>query len=125
MGSTTPERKPYNPPVLKFFGAVTQFTQGSLGTVGDAGSQNMPPSDVRLKENIVLVDRHPLGFGLYLFDYRIPADSPMVLPHGRQFGVLAQEVEAVLPEAVVIHADGFRRVNYLMLGITQTESKMH
>lgn len=119
------DRKPYTQPTLRFFGAVTHFTQGSLGSVGDAGSQTMPPSDVRLKENIALVGRHPLGFGLYLFDYRPGACGMERQPPGRQFGVLAQEVEALVPEAVLMHADGYRRVNYAMLGITHSAQNLH
>lgn len=72
-------------------------------------------SDLRAKENIVRVGYHPLGFGLYLFDYR-PAFRD---DHGwgRQFGVLAQEVEPVMPAAVSLDADGYRRVDYALLGL--------
>jgi len=36
---------------------------------------------------------------------------------GRQFGVMADEVEAVLPKAVVMHPDRFKRGHYALLGI--------
>ncbi len=40
---------------------------------------------------------------------------------GRQFGVMADEVEAVLPQAVVMHPDGYKRVDYALLGIDLAE----
>ena len=68
-----------------------------------------------MKENIVRIGTHPLGIGLYLFDYKPELlDAAGV---GRQFGVMADEVETVMPDAVITHADGYKRVNYAMLGI--------
>lgn len=39
--------------------------------------------------------------------------------HGfeRQFGVMADEVEALVSQAVVMHPDGYKRVDYAQLGI--------
>ena len=39
--------------------------------------------------------------------------------HGRQFGVMADEVERAMPEAVSVHPDGYKMVNYAMLGISR------
>lgn len=75
----------------------------------------MCSSEQRVKENITRIGDHPLGFGLYLFDYR--AEHRDQWGHGRQFGVMIDEVEAIVPEAVSMHADGFKRVDYAMLGI--------
>ena len=75
-------------------------------------------SDSSIKENIVRIGDHPRGIGLYLFDYK--PEYRDVWGHGRQFGVMAQEVETVLPEAVIMHPDGYKMVNYTMLGITRT-----
>ena len=70
-------------------------------------------SDRRLKENIELVGEAQ-GFNIYEFGYK---DIP-----GRRFrGVMADEVESVVPEAVVYDTDGFARVFYEMLGIEMTE----
>ena len=66
------------------------------------------PSDIRLKRNIVLLDRLPNGIGLYRYRY-IWSDQVYV-------GVMAQEVAAIVPDAVVHGADGFLRVNYARLG---------
>jgi hypothetical protein len=75
----------------------------------------MCSSERRVKENIVRVGDHPLGFGLYLFDYR--PEYREQWGHGRQFGVIIDEVETVVPEAVSVFPDGFKRVDYQMLGI--------
>jgi hypothetical protein len=68
-----------------------------------------------VKENIVRVGDHPLGIGLYLFDYQ--PQYRETWGRGRRFGVMADEVEAVRPEAVSVHPDGYKQVNYAMLGI--------
>jgi hypothetical protein len=74
-------------------------------------------SDRITKENIVRIGMHPLGIGLYLFDYK--PEYRGLSGQGRQFGVMADEVETVMPEAVSLHADGYKMVNYAMLGISQ------
>ena len=83
----------------------------------------MTTSDIRLKQNIVRIDNHPLGFGVYLFDYK--PEFQELAGRGRQFGVMADEVETVMPEAVVIHPDGYKQVNYAMLGIDFSECRVH
>jgi len=62
-------------------------------------------SDRRLKSNIVRVGTHPLNIGIYEYD----------IDGRRERGVMADEVETVLPEAVLMGADGYKRVNYGML----------
>ena len=76
-----------------------------------------PCSERRVKENIVRIGDHPLGIGLYLFDYR--PEHRTQWGHGRLFGVMIDEVERVMPEAVSMHPDGYKRVNYSLLGIHQ------
>ena len=111
----------YSRPELKVFGSVRNLTGGSSGSMRDA--TGIPStlamgmrSDAAAKHNIVEVGRHPAGFGLYLFDYR-PGLAPAGRG-GRQFGVLAQEVAEVRPDAVSRDADGYLRVDYARLGIT-------
>jgi len=115
--STQPLRKTYQKPVLKSFGLVKDLTQSTGSQNGDAG-QNMMVSDRNLKENVVRIGDHPLGIGLYLYNYKPEFRDDW--GYGRQLGVMAQEVENVLPEAVVMHPDGYKMVNYTMLGITRT-----
>ena len=107
----------YVAPTLSVFGSVRNLTGGSNGAVGDGGIQSMAMSDMRAKENIVQIGNHPAGFGLYQFDYK--AQYRDQCGHGRQFGVMAQEVANFVPDAVVETADGYLNVNYAMLGITQ------
>ncbi len=77
-----------------------------------------PGSDRTIKENMVRIGDHPLGIGLYLFDYK--SEFREICGHGRQFGVMADEVESVMPEAVSLHSEGFKTVDYGLLGIERT-----
>jgi len=70
-------------------------------------------SDRRAKENIVRIGEHPLGIGVYLFDYKSGFCDGW--GHGRQLGVMADEVERVMPPAVAMDSDGYKRVDYAML----------
>jgi hypothetical protein len=117
---TSAVKKPYRRPFIQLFGRLHLLTQGSGPNNGDAGQTMMTPSmsDRITKENIVQIGTHPLGIGLYLFDYK--AQYRKTCGYGRQFGVIAQEVETVMPEAVSVHPDGYKMVNYAMLGISQS-----
>ena len=113
-------RKNYTPPSLVIYGAVSGLTQSGSGTNTEQmtpGSTMRKPSERRVKENIVRIGDHPLGFGLYLFDYR--PEYRAQWGQGRQFGVMIDEVERVMPEAVSMHPDGYKRVDHSLLGIYQ------
>ena len=115
-----PKKRAYSQPVLQVYGSVRKLTKSGAGTGADGGataSMTMV-SDPKIKENIVRIGEHPLGIGLYLFDYK--PEYREQWGSGRQFGVMADEVETVMPEAVVIHPDGYKMVNYGMLGIRRT-----
>ncbi|WP_395696691.1 DUF3300 domain-containing protein [Methylocella sp.] len=77
---------------------------GGRGGRGGGGRR----SDMRLKHDIVLLGRLNDGLGFYRFVYN----------GGRvvYVGVMAQEVETVMPEAVTRGADGYLRVSYERLG---------
>ena len=111
----------YSTPRLHVYGSVTTLTQGNTGSLFD-GSSNQPRpaagSDPAIKDNIVRIGTHPLGIGLYLFDYK--PEYRDAWGHGRQFGVMADEVEGVMPEAVSMDPNGYRVVSYAMLGISPT-----
>ena len=115
-------RLAYDRPSLWLYGSVSKLTRGFGGTQVDFFMFNntMMASDRRLKDNIVRIDTHPLGFGLYLFDFK--PEHKDRWGTDRQFGVLADEVEAVVPRAVRMHIDGYKRVDYLMLGIRHARS---
>ena len=107
------KRRTYKKPTLRVYGQVRDLTGGNAHTVNGDGGPLMKPSDRRLKSNVVRIGDHPLGIGLYLFDY---TQSSRGL--GRQFGIMADEVEAVMPAAVSVGPDGYKRVDYGMLGIS-------
>ena len=117
------QKAPYVRPSLIVYGTVVQFTKGnsSVGSEGNgrrnSGQDNN--SDRAVKENITRIGEHPLGIGLYLFDYKPSFRDAW--GHGRQFGVMADEVERVMPEAVRMNSDGFRTVDYAMLGIERAK----
>jgi hypothetical protein len=66
-------------------------------------------SDVRLKHDIALLGRLDSGLGFYRFSYNGS--------HKAYVGVLAQEVQTVMPEAVVCGRDGYLSVYYDKLGV--------
>ena len=120
-------RKSYTAPSLVTYGAVRSLTQsGTKGAVewnwqtfrcNLQDSTKKPCSERRVKENIARIGDHPFGFGIYLFDYR--PEHRAQWGHGRQFGVMIDEVERVMPEAVSMHTDGYKRVDHSLLGIHQ------
>jgi hypothetical protein len=127
-GQGSPEGPPgarpkagYTPPVMRTYGSVTALTMGGAGSFADmAGLNMMMASDRELKERIVRVGTHPLGIGLYLFHFR--PEYRETYGSGRQFGVMADEVETVMQQAVCRNAAGFRMVNYAMLGVRRRAS---
>lgn len=110
-------KKTYSPPTLTTYGDVRILTQaGGSGPAEPSGvGVNMMTSDRSTKERAVQVGVHPLGIGLYLFDFRPEFRNEH--GHGRQFGVMADEVERVMPAAVTVSASGHKQVNYGLLGV--------
>lgn len=113
-------KRQYQTPNLTVFGKVALLTQAGSGCSMDdnaictAGGGMGPKASTRsVKENIVKIGTHPLGIGLYLFDYK--PEYRERWGHGKQLGVMADEVEAILPKAVVIHPDGYQMVDYAIL----------
>ena len=66
-------------------------------------------SDVALKHDIIFLGRLDNGLGFYRFSYN-GSDQPYV-------GVIAQEVQSIMPDAVVRGPDGYLRVYYNKLGL--------
>ena len=67
-------------------------------------------SDMMLKHDISLLGRLDNGLGFYRFSYN-GSDKAYV-------GVMAQEVQGVMPDAVTRGGDGYLRVYYEKLGLT-------
>jgi hypothetical protein len=88
------------------FGGGGGFRGGGGGARRGGGGRR---SDVRLKHDIVLLGRLDDGLGYYRF-----VDNG---GHAAYVGVMAQEVLAVVPEAVTLGADGYMRVSYVRLGL--------
>lgn len=113
-------RVSYRRPELTVYGSVRNLTGGSVGSMSDGtGTQTLAMgmfSDPRAKENVVEVGRHAAGFGLYLFDYKAAFRAKG--GEGRKFGVMADEVAKIVPEAVMADENGYLRVDYAKLGIT-------
>ena len=83
---------------------------GGGGGGGRGGGGGGRRSDMRLKHDIVLLGRLDDGLGFYRFTYNGG--------HTRYVGVMAQEVQSVMPKAVVRDRDGSLRVFYDKLGLT-------
>lgn len=93
---------------------------GAFGSTVPAGATQQPGwlssalpamlafSDIRIKENAVRVTHLPNGLPVYVYNY-IGDDEP-------QIGVMAQDVETIMPEAV-FEIDGVKAVNYELLGV--------
>jgi hypothetical protein len=84
--------------------AAKNAQTAALGQIAGAAGQaaTMKYSDVRLKSDIVKVGDHPLGIGIYEYD----------IFGRRERGVMAHEVLAVKPEAVIKRSNGYLMVNY-------------
>ncbi|RZN08874.1 DUF3300 domain-containing protein, partial [Bradyrhizobium genosp. SA-3] len=84
--------------------------RGGGGGGGFRGGGGGRRSDIALKHDVVLLGQLSNGLGYYRFSY-IGSDKAYV-------GVMAQEVEQVMPAAVTRGSDGYLRVHYERLGLT-------
>lgn len=83
--------------------------RGGGGGGGRGGGGGGRRSDIALKHDIVLLGHLANGLGYYRFSY--------IGSHKAYVGVMAQEVERVMPDAVTRGSDGFLRVYYDRLGV--------
>ena len=90
-----------------FGGGGGGFRGGGGGGFGGGGGGRR--SDIRLKHDITLLGRLDNGIGFYRFSYN-GSDKAYV-------GVMAQEVQVVMPDAVTRDREGMLRVRYDMLGV--------
>jgi hypothetical protein len=82
---------------------------GGFGGGGRGGGGGGRRSDIALKHDVVLLGHLDNGLGYYRFSY-LGSDKAYV-------GVMAQEVQAVQPDAVTRGSDGYLRVYYDRLGL--------
>lgn len=79
---------------------------GLFGLGGSLGSAYLLGSDRRLKKNVIRIGTHALGIPRYIWTY---------LWGEVGIGVMADELEQIMPEAVVV-IGGYQHVNYAMIG---------
>ena len=83
---------------------------GFLGNVAGAIGSLFNVSDIRLKENVMKIDDVQPGVGWYTWDWNDTAKD-MGIDDPTE-GVIAQELKAVDPSAVIVGDDGYYRVDY-------------
>ncbi|MGJ5047230.1 DUF3300 domain-containing protein [Bradyrhizobium oligotrophicum] len=83
--------------------------RGGGGFGGGRGGGGGRRSDIALKHDIVLLGHLANGLGYYRFSY--------IGSHKAYVGVIAQEVQNVMPEAVTRGSDGYLRVYYEKIGL--------
>lgn len=102
-----------NNAALAKYNAGAAGQNAGIGAIGQLGSAAISQwSDENLKYDIEQVGELPTGHGVY--DYHYIDEAPSEPKHT---GVLAQEIEADFPEAVIKNAEGtpYRKVNYAKL----------
>jgi hypothetical protein len=91
-----------------FSGGPSPFQQ-VLGAAGTAASlYNM--SDIKLKTNIKQVGK--LNNGIKVYTWNWTEEAKGIVGDQVEYGVIAQEVMEVVPEAVIEGNDGYLRVSY-------------
>jgi hypothetical protein len=78
--------------------------------VASTGMMVAAMSDRRVKENIIKIGALDNGLNLYSFEYK--PEWKDEAGHGKFVGVMADEAETIMPEAVIIRPDGYKMVNY-------------
>jgi hypothetical protein len=82
-------------------------TQGLFSLAGAAMM-----SDIRTKENIKHIYWLPNGLPVYTYEYKDEFKNHPLAGHGTHTGVMAQEVEALYPNAVITLDNGYKAVDY-------------
>jgi len=87
--------------------ANNAMTQG-LFSLGGAALM----SDIRTKENIKHIAWLPNGLPVYTYEYKDEFKDHPLAGHGTHTGVMAHEVEAMYPNAVITLDNGYKAVDY-------------
>lgn len=98
---------------LADFNAANASQAGLNSGLFSLGAAAIMGSDIRIKENIKQVGMLPIGLPVYEFEYKKPYKDTW--GHGKIIGVMAQEVQKLLPNAVTQHKDGYLMVDYGVL----------
>ena len=114
---------------------VANGPSGAQGAQGATG----PPSDKRLKDNIVKLENvlnttKKIEGVTFVWDYehtKIKDNQSIAVKdafEGKAIGVIAQQVEEVVPSIVFTDDDGYKSVNYglmVSLGIGSVQEQQH
>ena len=97
-------------------GIGTTEPAARLHVVGDILANNFPQtSDLRFKKNLLPI-LSPLDMLLNIsgvtYEWKTDEYKDQGFPEGRHYGVIAQEIETVLPEVVKTSSDGTKAVAY-------------
>jgi len=88
--------------------AQQNFNQGLMGL----GAAGIAASDIRMKENIKHIAWLPNGLPVYTYEYKEEFKDHPLAGHGTHTGVMAHEVEAMYPNAVITLDNGYKAVDY-------------
>jgi hypothetical protein len=88
--------------------AQQNFNQGLMGL----GAAGIMASDIRMKENIKHIACLPNGLPVYTYEYKDEFKNHPLAGHGTHTGVMAHEVEAMYPNAVITLDNGYKAVDY-------------
>ncbi|MBN8578547.1 MAG: tail fiber domain-containing protein [Cytophagales bacterium] len=75
-------------------------------------------SDKRLKTNIVKIEnvlQNLNKIGGFTYTFNNDKSGSMLLPEGRRYGFLAQEIQSIFPELVTADNDGYLAVDYVSM----------
>ena len=74
-------------------------------------------SDIRMKKNVKFIRKIKPGLNLYRYEYRNKFKNLKGAGHGTFYGLMAQEVEKLYPTAVITESNGYKSINYSLIGI--------
>jgi hypothetical protein len=94
---------------------LTAAVPGTLDAVANIKNAFFPSSipsssDINLKDNIKRVGKLPNGLSTYTWNWTEEAKE--IVGNQPSYGVIAQEVQQVLPEAVIRQSNGYLAVDY-------------
>lgn len=101
----------YNAQMGDFNSKQAQQANFNSGLMGLAGAGIMA-SDIRMKENIKQVHWLPNGLPVYTYEYKPEFKDHPLAGHGTHIGVMAQELQAIAPDAVITLDNGYLAVDY-------------
>ena len=91
-----------------FSGGASPFSQ--IASAAATGAKLAGFSDVRLKNEITFIGK--LENGIKIYKWKWNEKGKELAGDQVEFGVLAQEVQKIVPEAVITGPDGYLMVNY-------------